>query len=260
MVKLPILSSGSTILDAPQSGMRPDPRGAELSAYTPTLAEKAAYWLAENWFGDSREGVGKAERLVNVGRSTIVGNIPFAAYDAGRSVASGRYGEAALNAAAVAAPLAGGFRAAQIARNTGLREAGRTAPRAVIRRDDVFRGHGVPTTGIKTATKPYAIRVTGLDQLDDMVKSGLVRPKPGGYGKQSVPTIYFGEAADTGGSTLSSKIGANQVRLVANSETVANRKGPIPIDELKHIYAIRNGKEVDILDEVIRRNQKSPAK
>lgn len=128
-----------------------------------------------------------------------------------------------------------------------------TTRRAVIRPDDVFRGHGTPRVPIDTATKPYAVRVTGYDQIDDMVRSGLVRPKPGGYGKQQSPQIYFGES-DTVGSTIFTKIGPDKVRLVTDTSRVAGREGPIPIDELKHIFALRNGEEVDILEEILRRN------
>lgn len=253
MARLPILSQDGAII--PVQALPPDPRNAQLSSRVPTLLEKTVDWLARNWYGDDREGTRKAERLVDVGRATIIGNVPFAAYDATRAAGEGRYGEAALNAAAVVAPFAGRFRAAQIARNAGPREAGRVGQRAVIRPDKVFRGHGVPMSSLKTTDKPYAIRVTGIDQIDDMVASGLVRPKPGGYGKQRVSTIYFGEADSPAGTTLFSKIDPGRARLVARSEDVANRKGPIPIDELKHVFVIRDGKEVDILGEILRRNK-----
>lgn len=253
MAKLPVLSSGGTII--PAQALPRDPRNAQLKTYTPTLYEKSVDWLAKNWYGDDREGTQKAERAVDTVRSTIIGNVPYAAYNSGRAAMEGRYGEAALEAAAVAAPFAGGARGAKIARNSGPREVGRKGPRAVIRPDKEFRGHGAPTNSLKSTEQPYAIRVTKLDQIDDMIKSGLVRPKPGGYGRQRLSTIYFGGADSAAGTTPFSKIGPDQARLVAKSSDVANRKGPIPIDELKHIYVMRDGKEVDILDEVIRRNR-----
>jgi len=206
------------------------------------LSEKLSSWLARNWYGDNREGVQKAERLIDVGRSTIIGNVPFAAYDATRAAAEGRPGEAALNAAAVVAPLA------------ALRGARSLPKGAVIRPDKVFRGHGDPSASLKATDKPYAVRTTKMDQIEDMIKSGLVRPKPGGYGKQKLSTIYFGDA-DTTGSTLFTKIGPGKFRIVAKSNVVAGRKGPIPIDELEHVYAFRDGKEVDILQDILRLNR-----
>ena len=241
MATLPILNGGETII--PVQALPRDRRRAELKSRTPTLSEKLSYWLARNWYGDNREGVQKAERLVDVGRSTIIGNVPFAAYDATRAAAEGRPGEAALNAAAVVAPLA------------ALRGTRSLPKGAVIRPDNVFRGRGVPTTGIKDTAKPYAVRVTGLDQLEDMVQSGLVRPNKGGYGKQKKSTLYFAEADSVAGTNLNTKINESKVRIVVDGSVAANRKGPIPIDELKHIFAIRDGKEVDILQEVLRRNR-----
>jgi hypothetical protein len=55
---------------------------------------------------------------------------------------------------------------------------------AVIRPDDVFRGSGIPKITVEQTDKPFVVRATKQDQIDDMIASGLVRPKPGGYGKQ----------------------------------------------------------------------------
>jgi hypothetical protein len=129
-----------------------------------------------------------------------------------------------------------------------------TTGRAVIRPDEVFRGQGTPKTSLAVATKPYAVRLTGMDQVDDMIASGLVRPKAGGYGQKGYSTIYFGEA-DTVGPTLFTRLSESKgARLVADSSKIAGREGPIPIDDLKHVFVLRNGEEVDILEEILRRN------
>jgi hypothetical protein len=78
------------------------PQG-ELTAYTPTLREKAADWLRQKLFTDDREGQDKANRLVNVGE-TMLPPFGFAtmAYDAGRAGGQGDYLTAgALGAMAV---------------------------------------------------------------------------------------------------------------------------------------------------------------
>lgn len=131
-----------------------------------------------------------------------------------------------------------------------------TGARAIIRNDNVFRGHGEMDVSIPAKpTKEYAVRLTGTDQLDDMIQSGLVRPKPGGYGAQKKATLYFGEADNLKPTILAPAASEGRIRIVAKSADIAGRKGPIPIDKLKHIFAFRDGKEVDILSDVLRQNR-----
>jgi hypothetical protein len=75
----------------------------EMSSYTPTLRERATDWLARNWYGDSRAGTRKAERLLNVADFTPFGLAPMM-YDAGRALGSGDYLKAGLSLGMAIAP------------------------------------------------------------------------------------------------------------------------------------------------------------
>jgi hypothetical protein len=126
---------------------------------------------------------------------------------------------------------------------------------AVIRPDDVFRGNGAPTITVKQTDKPFVVRATKQDQIDDMIASGLVRPKPGGYGKQQNAQIYFGESETAAPSSIFARPKEGGFVLVGKSENLVGKEGPIPIDQLEHIWENRGGELVDILPDVIRRNQ-----
>ena len=126
---------------------------------------------------------------------------------------------------------------------------------AVIRPDDVFRGNGVPKITVDQTDKPFVVRATKQDQIDDMIASGLVRPKPGGYGKQQNAQIYFGESETATPSSIFARPKEGDFALVGKSENLVGKEGPIPIDQLEHIWENRGGELVDILPDVIRRNQ-----
>lgn len=74
-----------------------------ISNYDPSWRDKAAYWLAQNWYGDNREGVQKANRLMNVADVTPVG-IPLALDDAARSFGHGNYAGGAVTLAMAGIP------------------------------------------------------------------------------------------------------------------------------------------------------------
>ena len=136
------------------------------------------------------------------------------------------------------------------------------AGRAVIRRDDVFRGEGPATVSevLAASNAPYATRLTGMDQLEDMVRSGLVRPKPGGYGKGAGSTIYFGPAQtpELNTSVFNSLSEGKPVGLVGKPGTLAAYEGGIPIDELERIVVRQpDGTMLDMLDEILARNRGS---
>lgn len=231
-------------------GMKPT---GELTSRTPSASERLADTLAKYWYGDTREGYAQAQRLVDFNRMVNpVVAVPLGAYDGTRAAMEGRPVEAGVNllgAAGMLAPLRTVSAAGRVAQGAD------DASRAMIRRDNVFRGDGPINVSIPAApTKPYAVRSTGYEQVDDMVASGLVRPKPGGYGKQQKATIYFGEAATPAPTPLALP-SPDRVRLIADSATLAGRNRPLPIDELKAVYALRDGKEVDILPDIIRRNR-----
>lgn len=59
-----------------------------LSAYTPTLREKVAQYLAQNIFGDTKDGYATARKVTEALDYTPLG-LGTAAYDAGRSGATG---------------------------------------------------------------------------------------------------------------------------------------------------------------------------
>ena len=132
--------------------------------------------------------------------------------------------------------------------------------RAVIRRDSVYRGEGPskisPTVAASDA--PYAVRLTGKDQLEDMIASGLVRPKPGGYGKRNLSQIYFGESSSPDPSTsLFSRPSAEKpVALVGRPGELGAYEGGVPIDALERVLMRQDdGELVDILDDIIARNR-----
>jgi hypothetical protein len=137
---------------------------------------------------------------------------------------------------------------------------GATAGRAVIRRDETYRGEGPATVSESFAESdaPYAIRLTGMDQLEDMIESGLVRPRPGGYGPRNYSTIYFGETQtpDPMASVFTRPSPSKPVALVGNPRTLAAYEGGIPIDELERILVLQeDGQMLDMLDEILARNQ-----
>lgn len=125
----------------------------------------------------------------------------------------------------------------------------------VIRPDDTFRGKGAPRITVEKTEKPFVVRSTTQSQIDDMISSGLVRPKEGGYGKQQSPQIYFGESDAALPTDIFSKPQPGKFVLVGKSENLAGKEGPISIDNLEHIWEDVDGEVVDILPDVIRRNQ-----
>jgi len=135
-----------------------------------------------------------------------------------------------------------------------------TAGRAIRRRDDTYRGEGpasVPDT-FATSEYPYASRKTDMAQLEDMIASGLVRPKPGGYGKRNYSTIYFGETdnPDPMASVFSRPTPDKPVLLMGDPKELAGYEGGIPIDVLEHIFVRQeNGEALDLLEEILARNR-----
>jgi hypothetical protein len=79
--------------------------GSTLSSYTPTMREKFIDWLAQNWYGDNREGTRQAENLSNVLETVTPYGMATMAYDAGRAGGSGDYLGAGLMGAMAALPL-----------------------------------------------------------------------------------------------------------------------------------------------------------
>jgi hypothetical protein len=126
---------------------------------------------------------------------------------------------------------------------------------AIIRPDDKFRGEGTPQITVTKPKKPFVIRSTTQSQIDDMVASGLVRPKEGGYGKQQSPQIYFGESDAALPTDVFGKPKPGKFVLVGKSDKLAGKEGPISIDDLEHIWEDVDGEIVDILPDVISRNR-----
>jgi hypothetical protein len=148
------------------------------------------------------------------------------------------------------------FQPAGTPRSLGAAASGE--PGAIIRPDNVFRGNGPITTSLSVATKPYAVRVTGQSQIDDMVQSGLIRPKEGGYGQDGKAILYFGEMDDAVPNSIFTRPksdGDKNYTIVADSSKIAGREGPIPLDDVQHIWTMRDGQMIDILDEVKLKNQ-----
>jgi hypothetical protein len=126
---------------------------------------------------------------------------------------------------------------------------------AVIRNDNTFRGEGAVTTSIKNPTKPFAVRVTGQSQIEDMIRSGLVRPPEGGYAGK--PTVYFHEMDKNAPTSVfhTPKDDPNKgFSIVMDSNKAANQQGPISLDDILHVWTLRNGEMVDVLPEILQKN------
>ena len=135
-----------------------------------------------------------------------------------------------------------------------------TAGRAVIRRDNVYRGEGPGSVSSEVAASdaPYAMRLTGMDQIEDMIQSGLVRPKPGGYGQSGNDTIYFGltQTSDPMASLFTRPSAGKPAALVGRPQTLGAYEGGIPIDELEKVLVRQDdGTLLDMLDDIIARNR-----
>lgn len=137
------------------------------------------------------------------------------------------------------------------------RSLGAAAPegRAVIRPDDVYRGEGIPRITVRETSQPYVVRGTQQSQIDDMIQSGLVRPKPGGYGAKNSSQLYFGESSEVLPTSIFGRPTEERFVLVGDSDKLAGTEGPIPIDQLRHVWAVRDGETVDILPEMLRANR-----
>lgn len=126
--------------------------------------------------------------------------------------------------------------------------------RAVIREDNVFRGNGTPKISVDVTDQPFVVRSTSQSQIDDMINSGLVRPKPGGYGKDNKATLYFGESDTALPNTVFAKPTDERFVIVGDSAELVGKEGNIPIDKLRHVWHERDGQVVDILPEIIAKN------
>jgi hypothetical protein len=128
---------------------------------------------------------------------------------------------------------------------------------AIIRPDTQFRGNGSFSNNLESADVPFAYRVTGQTQIDDMIKSGMVRPNEGGYGKRGENTVHYGAMPEATPSTIANTPKADPNKgftIVADKTKIAGKEGPATLDDLQHIWTIRNGEMVDILPEVRLKN------
>jgi len=81
-----------------------------------------------------------------------------------------------------------------------------------------------------------------------------VRPKPGGYGKRKLSQLYFGESSEAMPTGLGRPT-EDRFVIVGDSDKLAGTEGPIPIDQLRHVWVVRDGETVDILPEILRANR-----
>jgi hypothetical protein len=133
-----------------------------------------------------------------------------------------------------------------------------TGAGAIIRPDDVFRGNGPFRNNLESADVPFAYRLTGQTQIEDMIQSGMVRPKEGGYGQAGQNTVHYGGMPEATPSTIANmpKTDPNKgFTLVADHAKIAGKEGPATLDDLQHIWTLREGQMVDILDEVKLKNR-----
>jgi hypothetical protein len=124
---------------------------------------------------------------------------------------------------------------------------------AIIRPDDVYRGEGTPRITVRQTDQPFVVRGTQQDQIDDMIQSGLVRPKPGGW--KGSPQLYFGESPTSLPTDIRARPSETRFVMVGDSDKLAGTEGPIPIDQLRHVWVVRNGETVDVLPEILRANR-----
>lgn len=176
------------------AGMVPS---GEMTARVPSAAERLVSTLAQGWFGDTREGYAKAQRLVDVNRMmNPVVSAPLAAYDGARAGAEGRPVEAGANllsAAGMIAPL----RVAQV--GAGLPE--RMLPRPAIKNYVVAPTEG-GLLGGRLPAKPsditYGYRSMSQGELDDALQYGFLRPQPGGNKFTNHDAKWFSAGDESG--------------------------------------------------------------
>jgi len=150
---------------------------------------------------------------------------------------------------------------------------GSQLPPVVFRQspDYIYGGGALKDFDVDAA--PFQKRITGLDQVNDMIESGYVRVKPTGAnsGGNNPQTIYFGpnkvDSPETANPTVSSfsesSISSSEhdirknVALIGKSEEMHKYVGkPIPISALKHAWkTLENGELVDILPDILKANQ-----
>ena len=147
------------------------------------------------------------------------------------------------------------------------------AGQPVIRLDDKYRGDGPMASTIVSRTadgRPrnnptYSVRVTQQDQIDDMIASGVIRSKEGGRGVGN-SQLYF-NTQDTPNPTvdgyrdgkevniLAPNINEDQLMIVAPTHWTEDSVGPIPLDRLLHVWKYVDGKAVDVLPDMIKKNR-----
>lgn len=134
--------------------------GSTLSSYTPTVREKFIDWLAQNWYGDNREGTRQAENLSNVLETVTPYGMATMAYDAGRSAGSGDYLGAGAGIVGAMVPLPA---AAKTPVKRAAMEADQTLMRAISQ-----------TKGARMLDEGLALNVT-RNQHPDQAMSESVR-------------------------------------------------------------------------------------
>lgn len=126
---------------------------------------------------------------------------------------------------------------------------------AIIRSDDTFRGQGF-SNSVPEGT--FAVRVTGDSQIEDMIRSGLVRPPEGGYPGTGKGTVYFHGMENTQPTSVFHTPKADPKKnysIVADAETARSKGEPLTLDDLRHVWTLRNGEMVDVLSELRRKNR-----
>lgn len=119
--------------------------GGLLSSYEPSLRDKVNYWLADHWYGDTRQGVEQAKNLSNVLETVTPYGILTGAYDAGRSAGSGDYLDAGIMGAMAMVP------------GTHLRHGSpKSGLSKLLKSERGPLGPGVYTTPVESLAKRYA--------------------------------------------------------------------------------------------------------
>lgn len=251
--------------------------GSYLEPYEPTLRERVQYRISDFLINHgmdpyvanrrARNVVGdpdldfSAPGAMGLADLTPVGSI-FGLPEAWRTVRRGLNTGDALTTGAGALegilsladtiPLVGGI----VARAANpLVRFGATIPNqpAIIRPDDVYRGEGTPRITVRQTDQPFVVRGTQQDQIDDMIQSGLVRPNRDGWKGSS--QLYFGESPTALPTSILGRPSETRFVMVGDSDKLAGTEGPIPIDQLRHVWVVRDGETVDVLPDILRANR-----
>ena len=114
-----------------------------------------------------------------------------------------------------------------------------------------------PGQGVLMTENPnFAFRVTGQDQIDDMMQSGQVRSKVGKMrGGRTGETQW---SQGTQGLGYSAQSNEGKYVIETPVQGLQDRDGGLPLSEVSRIYQSQNGQWVDVSNEIISPQNQQP--